>query len=271
MMNTMICLRGEPEQLPYLPAIAELGAGIELGSYGLVGIRSEQDWQARLRLHEAVRAQFEGLTALHGPFIGMEFAHADHLIRAAVQQRMDRTFDAARQLRASRVILHAGFTRELELFDLHEVWLQGNIAYWRQEIMRWADAGMEIVLENVTERAPDLLVRLVEAVDHPALGLCLDVGHQHVFSELGAVEWVRQMGSRLYHVHLHDNDSTKDAHWPIGRGTIQFEPFFAALRAHAPHATLSLEVEDQIEVKLADLRKVIAAFTSKPRAADMSA
>ncbi len=37
-MNLMICMRGEPEQLPFLTEIAELGAGIELGSYGMIGI-----------------------------------------------------------------------------------------------------------------------------------------------------------------------------------------------------------------------------------------
>ena len=37
-MNVMMCMTGEPEELPFLPEIAGLGAGIELGSYGLVGI-----------------------------------------------------------------------------------------------------------------------------------------------------------------------------------------------------------------------------------------
>jgi hypothetical protein len=42
-MNLMICMRGEPEHRPFLPEITELGGGIELGSYGLVGVQSEQD------------------------------------------------------------------------------------------------------------------------------------------------------------------------------------------------------------------------------------
>ena len=50
-MNLMLCLRGEPEQLPYLPDIAALGAGIELGSYGIVGVQSSQQWDARVTMH----------------------------------------------------------------------------------------------------------------------------------------------------------------------------------------------------------------------------
>ena len=52
----MICLSGDPEQLPFLPEIAELGAGIELGSYGIYGIQSEQHWESRFTLHQSLRA-----------------------------------------------------------------------------------------------------------------------------------------------------------------------------------------------------------------------
>jgi sugar phosphate isomerase/epimerase len=111
-MNLMICMSGEAEQLPFLPEIAKLGAGIELGSYGLVGIQSDQQWESRLRLHQAIRAQFEGTIAIHGPFLGMEFAHLDHLIRDAVHRRLDMTFDVAVKLKASRIVLHSGYTVE---------------------------------------------------------------------------------------------------------------------------------------------------------------
>lgn len=259
-MNLMISIRGEPEQLPFLPEIIQLGAGIELGSYGLIGIRSEQDWQTRFAMHQALRAQFEGVLAIHGPFLGMEYAHIDHLIRAVVNRRLDMTFEVAVKLKSSRVILHGGYRRETDLFGLHDIWLKQRVEFWQDEIRRWADAGIEIVLENETEQVPDALVQLVEAVDHPALGLCLDVGHQHAFSDLGAPEWVRRMGKRLFHVHLHDNDASGDKHWSLGRGTIDFEPFYAALQQQAPLATISLEVEDKMEVKMGDLRKLVARF-----------
>lgn len=259
-MNLMICMRGEPDQLPFLPEIAELGAGIELGSYGIVGIRSEREWSERFVLHQAVRAQFNGRLAIHGPFIGMEYAHVDHLIREAVNRRLDMTFDVAIKLRAGRVVLHSGFKPEIELFKLQEDWLARNASYWQVEIRRWAEAGIEIVLENDIERQPDLLIRLVDTVDHAALGLCLDIGHQHVFSQQGAPEWVNRMGSWLYHVHLHDNDRALDRHWSLGRGTIDFEPFYKALLQHVPEATLSLEVEERMEVKMGDLHKLVVRF-----------
>lgn len=262
-MNLMVCMRGEPEQLPFLPEIAELGAGIELGSYGMVGVRSEQDWETRFRLHRAVRAQFQGVIAVHGPFIGMEYAHIDHLIREAVNRRLDMTFKVALALRASRVVLHSGYKPEIDLFKLQDDWLKRCGEFWQREIRRWADAGIGIVLENDIEKTPDLLVRLVSEVESPFLGLCMDIGHQHLFSELDAREWVRRMDHRLVHIHLHDNDRTGDRHWPIGRGTIDFEPFYAAVMRQVPQATLSLEVEDEMEVKMGDLRNLANYFAAK--------
>jgi hypothetical protein len=39
-MNFMFCMNGEPEQLSFLPEIARLGAGIELGSPNKTGKRA---------------------------------------------------------------------------------------------------------------------------------------------------------------------------------------------------------------------------------------
>ena len=125
-----------------------------------------------------------------------------------------------------------------------------------------ADVSIVVVLENDTDRLPDLLVQLVQEVDNPFLGLCMDIGHQHMFSELDALEWMRRMNDWLFHIHLHDNDRTGDHHWSLGRGTIDFKRFYAAILQHTPQATISLEVKDSMEVKMSDLRRLAASFAS---------
>lgn len=255
-MNLMICMHGEPEQLPYLPEIAELGAGIELGSYGLIGVQSERDWERRVALHKAIRDQFQGAIAIHGPFIGMEYTHIDHLIREVVKRRLDLTFKAALELNVSRVVLHSGYKLENDIFNLQDSWLEQSIEFWSREIRRWQAAGIMIVLENDVEKSPDLLVRLVNEVDNHFLGLCMDIGHQHLFSELDALEWVPRMGDRLFHVHLHDNDGTSDSHWSLGRGTIDFEPFYDAVLRQVPQVTFALEVVDEMDVVIGNLRNL---------------
>jgi sugar phosphate isomerase/epimerase len=50
------------------------------------------------------------------------------------------------------------------------------------------------------------------------------------------------MGPRLKHVHLHDNHGQSDQHLPVGKGSIDFDPFFEALNKYVPEATVSIEV-----------------------------
>jgi hypothetical protein len=68
-MNLMLCMRGEPAQIPYLEEIARLGVGIELGSYGLVGIHSEADWEQRVQTPPGRQERFRACWR-YGPFLG---------------------------------------------------------------------------------------------------------------------------------------------------------------------------------------------------------
>jgi sugar phosphate isomerase/epimerase len=256
----MISLKGEINEYSYLPEIANLGAGIELGSYGLIGVRSQKDWVARLEKHIAMMNEFPGEIAIHGPFVGIEYTHIDHLIRQSIQKRIDMTFNVACILRAKRVILHSGYSLETEMFQLNELWLKENINYWKKEIYRWEKTGIEVVLENDVEKSPDLLVELVKAVNSSSLQLCLDVGHLHYFSPYLSVDWVNRMKSYLKHVHIHDNDQKADRHWPIGKGTFNFEDFYSSIENIISNITLSIEVEGTMEDKMNDLRKIINRF-----------
>lgn len=256
----MICLRGTPAQFAFLSEIIELKAGIELGSYGMVGVQSEQDWKDCFTRHKAISADFSGMIAVHGPFIGMEYNHLDYILRQAVNQRLDMIFEAAKELKACRVILHNDFNPVISLFKLEEYWLERKVSFWKEEIKRWADAGIEIVLENMTEPSPDLLVQLVDEVDNSYLGICLDVGHHHLFAEIGVAEWVQKTAHRLSHIHLHDNDRSDDKHWPPGQGTVDFNSLYAAVLKYVPQVTLSLEVSGDNQVKMGALRKLAAKF-----------
>ncbi|MBN2532242.1 MAG: hypothetical protein JXB88_05090 [Spirochaetales bacterium] len=120
-MKVMISICGEDEQIPFLPEIKKLNAEVELGSYGLVGVQSKQAWIHRISVHRTVRSSFSGQIVLHGPFVGIEYAHFDHLIRRAVEKRIDMIFDAAVHLNAFRVVLHSGFTAEVDMFARQDI------------------------------------------------------------------------------------------------------------------------------------------------------
>jgi sugar phosphate isomerase/epimerase len=90
---------------------------------------------------------------------------------------------------------------------------------------------------------PSQLAEQISAVDHPAVGICLDVGHAALaagFFGFDLVEECAAIAPLVRHVHLHDNlQKTNltgepqasehtvyglgDLHLPPGRGTIPLE------------------------------------------------
>jgi sugar phosphate isomerase/epimerase len=250
-------MSGEHDEFEYIPEVTALDAGIELQSYGLKGCQSPEAWKKRLRDHVTFRKNYPGPLAVHGPFIGIEYMHLDHLLREAVSQRMELTFQAAIRLNASRLILHTGFKQEVLMFDFMDKWIEGTTVFWRKEISRYADQGITVVMENVVESDPTALIELHDRVDHDHFKLCLDVGHANLFSELPLAAWIEKMGSRLVHLHIHDNLGRLDEHLPLGRGNIQFDVVFEALHKVVPNVTASLEVNSDKDTIMANLREMI--------------
>ncbi len=87
-----------------------------------------------------------------------------------------------------------------------------------------------MALENVFEEKPQVLKRLLEKINSPHLGYCLDAGHGNLFSREPLADWVEVLGSRLVEIHLHDNRGEADDHLPLGQGSIDFASLFSLLQ-----------------------------------------
>ena len=119
-----------------------------------------------------------------------------------------------------------------------------------REMGRLAEAaGVNVAIENLGRFGPlgDLqtLPKLVNRIDHPAIGYCLDSGHAHAAGE-SVTEWIRTMGGKLFTTHFHDNRSLLmrtnntarfvgahdggDEHMSPGFGTIPWIDVIQALR-----------------------------------------
>jgi len=93
-----------------------------------------------------------------------------------------------------------------------------------------------------------MLRRIVDAVGSPHLGLAYDSGHANVLGR--PVDTVRDMGPRLWGVHLHDNDGLDDDHLLPGMGTVPFEAVARTLAEVGFGATFMLEIyRDTAEVR----------------------
>ncbi len=93
---------------------------------------------------------------------------------------------------------------------------------------------------------PSQLAEQISTVDHPAVGICLDVGHAALAAGFFGFDFIEECGAMaplVRHVHLHDNLQRTnltgepqvsehtvyglgDLHLPPGRGTIPLEDLF---------------------------------------------
>ena len=108
-----------------------------------------------------------------------------------------------------------------------EVW--GPVARALDELVPAAEAaGVELALENsfrstYLARNGAELAAFVARYDHPAVGVCFDVGHAHILE--GAVETLEVLRPHIVTMHLHDNDGVRDQHLIPGRGTVDWGTF----------------------------------------------
>jgi sugar phosphate isomerase/epimerase len=104
--------------------------------------------------------------------------------------------------------------------------------------------GVGVMVENLpTEfRTATQIAELLGPL--PDLGLHLDVGHTNLMADGNTTESILQAhGSRLRHVHLHDNKGgTADLHLPLGTGTLDTAQCVSALKAIGYNGTITLEV-----------------------------
>lgn len=106
------------------------------------------------------------------------------------------------------------------------------------------DCGVGLMIENLPGDFNSVL-QLSGLLDPiPELGLHLDIGHANLRVARNTTdELLRAYGSRLRHVHLHDNKGgDADLHLPLGSGSLDLHHQVQLLRAAGYDSTITLEV-----------------------------
>jgi len=102
---------------------------------------------------------------------------------------------------------------------------------------------VKLVLENHfgnVLQEPEDFRQVLEAVDDPRVGICVDTGHFHS-AHVDTVAFIHCFAPRIYAVHLKDHIGTTSV--GIGRGEIDLPAIIAALRAVKYHGDLTIELE----------------------------
>ncbi|MCC6005933.1 MAG: TIM barrel protein [Thermofilum sp.] len=65
--------------------------------------------------------------------------------------------------------------------------------------------------------------------------------HLHAAKELIPLS-VEKLGSRIFYIHASDNDGRDNYHWAPGRGTVDWDGVFEALRKHGFRGPIAVDV-----------------------------
>jgi sugar phosphate isomerase/epimerase len=122
-------------------------------------------------------------------------------------------------------------------------WLTDSIGACADEANRASlKFGLEPRVGEIVSNT-DALLRLMDAVDADNFGAILDTAHQHAQKEILPLS-VEKLGGRVYAVHAADNDGQTNQHLAIGRGTVDWETVFQALKKHGFAGPVMVDVAD---------------------------
>ena len=170
-------------------------------------------------LKEASEATGVAIPQMHAPF---PVWHKDQdEINAHIMMALDKCFALCEYVNCPAIVVHptAAATKEAE-WEL-------NLAIYRSLIpVIKKYRGVKICLENIFSRRPGRVIegrlanahdacRMLDLLNEEAggdyFGFCLDVGHANLTNR-NIKEYVKELGSRLTILHIHDNNGLEDLH-----------------------------------------------------------
>jgi sugar phosphate isomerase/epimerase len=110
--------------------------------------------------------------------------------------------------------------------------------------------GVRILLENIPNElaAPDRLVEFIHTSHFDDVGVCFDIGHAHMTSDVQ--QTFETLKDHIRSTHIHDNARGRDSHFWPGKGSIDWKASMELLRSapHTPPILLEIEGEEKVNV-----------------------
>jgi sugar phosphate isomerase/epimerase len=177
-----------------------------------------------------------------------------------------RAIESAEQIPIQSVVLHLG--------QRADTWSPRSLEHSLTAIEHLKafahPLGVRILLENLQNEitTPEHLLEIVRVGHFDNVGICLDVGHAHLYApekNKGIDEAFELLKPRIAELHIHDNSGQKDDHlWP-GAGTIDWKNVtrhIATLPAKTPGI---LEIAHELEETASSVTKKATEFFDQHR------
>lgn len=168
--------------------------------------------------------------------------------RAEWLAKMKRSLDATALLDCKNWVIHPIMPfgmEERQTADEEKTW-ELNRTFMSALLAYAKELGITVCLENMpmpdfSMGSPADVLRFVRQINDPNFRICLDTGHVAIFPGLCAGDVLRQLGSYVRVLHIHDNMGDRDFHlWP-GQGRIDWQDLAKALDEVGFTGVFSLE------------------------------
>ena len=101
--------------------------------------------------------------SVHGPFLDLNPASYDSIIRAATRERFEQAYAAARALNATKIIYHSCFIPQI---NYYEGWIEQAVPFWKK-FLDDKPTDITICMENVFDGFPSYIKKVIQQVNHP--------------------------------------------------------------------------------------------------------
>ncbi len=228
-----------------LPRVRALGLGVEVQTFAQPAVLSAEHG-ARLKAVRNALDENPGPVGFHGAFIDTVHYSLDAEVRAVALRRYQQSLEYAAELGAEFVVFHSQYNPLVRLPSYPDLYHEQSMQVWPGLLEKADVLGLNVYIENMFDDSPSPLANLMRELDHPRLGVCLDMAHIYLFSQEPLSAWTQALGSYVTHAHLSDTDGQYDDHLPLGHGVLDVEEFLR-LRESLPRLSSYTLEHDKLQ------------------------
>ena len=178
---------------------------------------------------------------LHGVFFDISLDSRDEKIRKISYDRVKKSLEIASKLNCKGVIFHTNYITWMKDDLYKNRWVELNAKAYLELIEEFKD--LEIYVENMFDLDPYLLRKLMDKINHPRIGVCLDIAHASI-SNVDIKEWFFVLKPYIKHLHINDNDKVADLHQELGKGKIDYKEAYKYIKELDNNTTILIEISD---------------------------
>ena len=233
--TNLLCFKrgGRREMVSSIPLIASYG-------YKNIDINFCEMLNPNHRVDNAYVGQLKSLkeslglnyNQSHVPYIP-DYLNASQNERNRIDDLIKRAFEYSEKLNIDTVVIHP-----------IKGSIEDNITYF-ERVLKDFPSSCRLAIENM-ERNDEIgrateLIQIIDNLNNPSVGICLDTGHAHMYG-LDLPNEIKAMGKYLISTHIADNHQKYDEHFMPFFGSIIWEEVIKALNEIDYNGYLTYEI-----------------------------